>query len=562
MSDDVEPEAAETGSDSDRESSGESKRGAIQKVLDGIERVGNKVPHPAIIFLALCGVVIVLSAVLAAIGVSVTYDVVEPPPIAAHVEELGGSDVPEVTVDKDYLAADELEVHQETTEIESMLSRDGISFFFSSFVSNFAGFSVVAVVFIAMIGVGVAEAAGLMGALIRKLVGVAGGGSLTFIIVLVGGLSSVATDAGYLILIPLAAAAFYSVKRNPIAGLAIAYAGVSAGFAVNVLLTPLDGLLTEVTNEAIHLSDPTLSIDLTANLWFSIASTLFVALVMTFIAQRITEPALGTYTGTPDQTEGEDEIPEGEGRGLRFAGLFTLAGLAVVTLLTVLPDAPLRNPDTGAIFNNSPLMESLIFIITMLFLVAGIGFGVGAKTFSSSVDVIAGIEKAFAGLAGLVFLLLLISQFIAYFNYSNMPTVIAVKMADFLEQADVGALPLLIGFILVIVLLDIIIPGSLPKWAIFAPIFIPLFMRLGVAPQTVLAAYRVGDSPANVITPLMVYLPFIVIVARRYDKTAGVGTIISLMIPYTLILLVAWIIFFAAWFLLGIPMGPGSPVGI
>ena len=283
---------------------------------------------------------------------------------------------------------------------------------------------------------------------------------------------------------------------------------------------------------------------------------------MTLIAQRITEPALGTYTGTPDQTEGEDEIPEGEARGLRFAGLFTLAGLAVVTLLTVLPDAPLRNPDTGAIFNNSPLMESLIFIITMLFLVAGIGFGVGAKTFSSSVDVIAGIEKAFAGLAGLVFLLLLISQFIAYFNYSNMPTVIAVKMADFLEQADVGALPLLIGFILVIVLLDIIIPGSLPKWAIFAPIFIPLFMRLGVAPQTVLAAYRVGDSPANVITPLMVYLPFIVIVARRYDKTAGVGTIISLMIPYTLILLVAWMIFFAAWFLLGIPMGPGSPVGI
>lgn len=547
MSDEVEPEA---------------KRGAIQKVLDGIERVGNKVPHPAIIFLGLCGLVIVLSAILAAVGVSVTYDVVEPPPPTVEEYELGGSDYPEVVVEKDYLEAEELEVTQETTEIESMLSRDGISFFFSSFVSNFAGFSVVAVVFIAMIGVGVAEAAGLMGALIRKLVGVAGGGSLTFIIVLVGGLSSVATDAGYLILIPLAAAAFYSVGRNPIAGLAIAYAGVSAGFAVNVLLTPLDGLLTEVTNEAIALSDPNLSIDLTANLWFSIASTIFVALVMTFIAQRITEPALGSYTGTPDKTEGEDEIPEGEARGLRFAGLFTLAGLAVVTLLTVLPDAPLRNPETGAIFNNSPLMESLIFIITMLFLVAGIGFGVGAKTFSSSVDVIAGIEKAFAGLAGLVFLLLLISQFIAYFNYSNMPTVIAVQMADFLEQADVGALPLLIGFILVIVLLDIIIPGSLPKWAIFAPIFIPLFMRLGVAPQTVLAAYRVGDSPANVITPLMVYLPFIVIVARRYDKTAGVGTIISLMIPYTLILLVAWIVFFAAWFLLGIPMGPGSPVSI
>jgi aminobenzoyl-glutamate transport protein len=225
----------------------------------------------------------------------------------------------------------------------------------------------------------------------------------------------------------------------------------------------------------------------------------------------------------------------------------------------VLPDAPLRNPETGDIFNNSPLMNSLIFIITLLFLFAGLGFGIGARTFSSSVDVIAGIEKAFAGLASLVFLLLLISQFIAYFNYSNMPTVAAVKMADFLESADVSALPLLIGFVLVIVLLDIIIPGALPKWAIFAPIFIPLFLRLDVAPQTVLAAYRLGDSPANVITPLMVYLPFIVLVAQRYKRDAGVGTIISLMIPYTLIVLVAWLAFFAAWFALGIPMGPGYP---
>jgi aminobenzoyl-glutamate transport protein len=161
-----------------------------------------------------------------------------------------------------------------------------------------------------------------------------------------------------------------------------------------------------------------------------------------------------------------------------------------------------------------------------------------------------------------VFLLLLISQFIAYFNYSNMPTVVAVKMADFLEARDIGALPLLIGFVLVIVLLDIIIPGSLPKWAIFAPIFIPLFIRLDVAPQTVLAAYRLADSPANVITPLMVYLPFIVIVAQRYKKDAGVGTIISLMIPYTLILLVAWLLFFSIWFLVGIPMGPGYPASL
>jgi aminobenzoyl-glutamate transport protein len=258
----------------------------------------------------------------------------------------------------------------------------------------------------------------------------------------------------------------------------------------------------------------------------------------------------------------EDSVPGGEARGLRFAGFGLLGAVAVITLLTALPDAPLRNAETGSIFNDSPLMDSLIFIVTLLFLVMGICFGIGARTFSSSVDVINGITKAFAGQGALVFLLLLISQFIAYFNFSNMPTVAAVSMADALENADIGAVPLLVGFILVIVLLDIIIPGSLPKWAIFAPIFVPLFLRLDVAPQTVLAAYRLGDSPANVVTPLMVYLPFIVLVAKRYKADAGVGTIISLMIPYTVVVLVAWLLFFVAWFALGIPMGPGYPANL
>ncbi len=536
----------------------EPKGGRLQKILDGIERVGNKVPHPAIIFLGLVLLVIVLSAVLAAFDVSVTYDVAEPAPEVVEEEYVGGSVVPEPAPELDDYLGEDVEIHQETTEVRSLLNGDGIAFIFSSFVNNFAGFSVVAVVFVAMIGVGVAEEAGLMAALIRKLVKIAPAKLLTFIIVFVGGLSSVATDAGYLILIPLAAAAFLSVGRHPLAGLAAAYAGVSAGFAVNVLLTPLDGLLTEVTNEAIAIADPERSIDLTANLWFAIASTFFVAVVISFIADRITSRSLGPYEGDAAVAADED-IPEGEPRGLRFASRATLAGFGVVLLLTVLPDAPLRNPETGAIFNDSPLMDSLIFIITMLFLVAGIGFGLGAKTITSSVDVINGITKTFAGLAGLVFLLLLISQFIAYFNFSEMPTVAAVKMADALESADIGALWLLIGFIIVILILDLIIPGSLPKWAIFAPIFIPLFLRLDVAPQTVLAAYRLGDSPMNVVTPLMVYLPFIVLVAQRYKPEAGIGTIISLMIPYTVIVLVTWLIFFVVWYLLGIPMGPGYP---
>jgi aminobenzoyl-glutamate transport protein len=282
------------------------------------------------------------------------------------------------------------------------------------------------------------------------------------------------------------------------------------------------------------------------------------------------EPRLGSYhpeatpsgeveTGAPG-AEAPAIDPILEAKGLRFA-LFGLVGAIVVILILTLPSGgPLREPGTGDIIGNTPFMDSLIFMITTIFLVLGICFGIGAQTIKSSTDVINGVVKTFASLSGLIFMLLVISQFIAYFNYTNMPRVIAGGLAHLLEKANVNEVLLLIGFILVICLLDLIMPGALPKWAIFAPIFVPLFINLGVSPQTVLAAYRIGDSPMNVITPLMVYLPFIVIVSQRYVKSAGIGTIISLMIPYTLILLVLWIIFFVVWYLIGIPLGPGYPV--
>jgi aminobenzoyl-glutamate transport protein len=546
------------------------KRSFNDRMLDRIETVGNKVPHPALIFAGLCVFVIVLSWVLSLFDVSVTYEVAETPPLEADETELGGSQQPGAVVPPDY---DDVEpvIREETTAIKSLISVEGIRFIFTSFVSNFANFSVVAVIFVAMIGVGVAEKAGLMAALIRKLVSVAPARAIAFIIVLLGVLSSVASDAGYLILIPLGAAAFVSLGRHPLAGLAAAYAGVSAVFAVNILITPIDSLLTEITNEAIGLVPGAEPLGVTANLWFSIVSTVVIALVVTIVTERMIEPRLGAYNS--EEAAGEDEphvvTPDDESvvlgeepRGLRFALWGVVLSIAVVALLTVIPGAPLRHPETDAIIGDSPFMDSLIFIITVIFLVAGICYGVGARTTKSSVDVINAITETFASLAGLIFMLLLISQFIAYFNFSNMPTVIAASMADLLESADIGAIWLLILFILVIALLDIIIPGVVPKWAIFAPIFIPLFLRLDVAPQTVLAAYRVADSPMNVITPLMVYLPFIVVVAQRYKKDAGLGTVISLMLPYTIVTLIVWTLFFIAWFLIGIPFGPGYPVNV
>ena len=205
-------------------------------------------------------------------------------------------------------------------------------------------------------------------------------------------------------------------------------------------------------------------------------------------------------------------------------------------------------------------MDSLLFMISMFFLISGIAFGYGAGTFKHANDVIAAVTKTFAGLAGLVFMLLMISQFIAYFNYSNLPSVLAVGLAEWLQSAGIPALPLLLGLIVIILFLDVIIPGVVPKWAIFAPIFIPLFVQLGIPPQTALAAYRVGDSPLNVVTPLMVYLPFMVTIAQRYQKEAGIGTIIALMLPYVVTIAIAWIALFILWFVLGLPLGPGYPI--
>jgi para-aminobenzoyl-glutamate transporter family len=534
--------------------------GAGSKVLDFIARTGDKVPHPAIIFLVLCLFVIVLSHVLYLVGVSVTSEIAVTPPVGGEVTYPGGSQYPGVEYPPGSGTGD-YDIKTETIAVQSLLTPDGLRFLFTSPVANFNGFGVVGVILVAMVGVGIAEQAGLIGALIRKLVRVAPEVTITYILVLLGLVSSVASDAGYLVLIPLGAAAFASIGRNPLGGMAAAYAGVSAGFGVSLLITPFDGVLTEVTNEAARLVDPTFDMSITANLYFSMASTVFLVFVMTFVTQRLVMPRLGSWSGVVDEVEEGPEVSEeAEAKGLRWALWGFLASLMVLLVLTVPSNAVLRNPETGELVGNSPFMQSILVIITLMFLVAGVCYGKGAQTITTSTGFIEAVIKTFAGLAGLIFLLLIISQFIAYFNYSNMATVAAVNLADWLESSSIGVLPLLVGFILVTFLLNIIIPGVLPKWAIFAPVFVPLFLRLGVQPQTVLAAYRIGDSPTNVITPLMVYLPFIVLIAQRYKKDAGVGTVISLMIPYTIVVAIAWTLFFVVWYLLGIPLGPGAPV--
>ncbi|HMR33609.1 MAG TPA: AbgT family transporter [Geminicoccaceae bacterium] len=506
---------------------GEAQATSMQRILDVVERVGNRVPHPVMIFVILIGIVILLSHLLYMLGASVSYQVVN-------------------------LETDSVE--HTTTVARSLLSVDGIRFMFTGVVQNFMSFNAVGVIIVAMVGVGVAEEAGLVGALIRKLVVVAPPGALIYLLVFVGILSSIAADAGYLVLIPLAAAAFVSVGRHPLAGLAAAFAAVAAAFLVNILIVPTDGILTEITNDAIHLVDSTVSIDLTANVWFSIASVVMLTIVIALVTERIVEPRLGSYGGGYS-VEGDGKLSADEYRGLRFALYGLIGTIVLIAALTLPPGAPLRDPATGAIVGNTPFMASLIVSIALIFMVCGIAYGRGAGTMKDTSAVMAAMAKAIAGLSGLILLLLVIAQFLAYFSYTNMATLAAVSLADALGRANLDALWLLVGFVVVVLVLDLVITGAIAKWAIFAPIFVPLLMRLNVEPEAVLAAYRVGDSPVNVITPLNAYFAMIVTFAQKYEKDSGIGTVIALMLPYVVVLCVVWTLLLVAWHLLGLPWG-------
>jgi aminobenzoyl-glutamate transport protein len=505
-------------------------KGSLDRLLDTIERVGNKVPHPAIIFFYLIGAVIALSAVFGALGTTVTYE---------------GYDYATSTI------------VEQTASVRSLLAPDGIRFMVTSPVANFLGFTGVGVILVAMIGVGLAEESGLIATLVRKLVAIAPASIFTFMIVLVGVVSSIAADAGYLVLVPLAAAAFHSLGRHPLAGLAAGFGGVAAVFLVNVFVTPTDALLVEVTNDAIRGVNPDAQISVVGNLYFMIVSSILMAIVVTVLTERVVEPHLGTYTGGVP-VEPNEGLTESEQQGLKYAGRALLGFVVILALLTAppLPWGILRNQETGGIMAGSPFMSGLIVLISLLFLVVGYAYGRGAGTIASVTGAIGIVVKTWGNLAGMIFLLFVIANFIAFFNYTNLATVIAVNLADFLQTVPIGGVGYIIIFVLVVAIIDIILTGALAKWAILAPVFVPLFMRLGGDPDLVLAAYRVGDSPMNVITPLNVYLAVMVGFAQKYVKDAGIGTIVALMLPYTVVLLVLWTLLLVAWYVLGLPLGP------
>jgi aminobenzoyl-glutamate transport protein len=536
-------------------------KGVMQRLLDVVEKAGNMVPHPVLIFLTLIGIVIALSHVMYLLGVEVAFEAIVPhaPDKQDSYSAYSTAYDSGTSVEYQQLHEKSYHVEKQTVAARSLLTGEGIRFIYVSFIPNFMSFTAVGLMIAAMVGAGVAEESGLVNSIIRKLVIISPRWALIYILSFVGILSSIAADAGYLVLIPLAGTAFMSVGRHPIAGLALGFAAVAGAFTVNMLIKPLDAVLVEFTNDAIALVDPNMTIGLASNLWFSIASVIFLTVVLAVITERIIEPRLGKY----DEKLAGDEPPRveqgalsaEESRGLIYAAIAGVAAIVVFGLLAIPSGAPLRHPETDVLIGNSPFMNGLIVIIMVMFLVTGAAYGYGAGTITSLTGNIKAMEKAMTGLGGLILLFLVLSQFVAYFNYTNMGTIMALKLADVLTTANFPALLLLIGFIVVVALIDLLITGAIAKWALFAPIFVPLLMALAVAPEAVLAAYRVADSPMNTITPLNAYFALVVGFAQKYDKNAGVGTVVSMMLPYVVILFVLWTTLFAAWHLLGLPWG-------
>ncbi|MGL5615952.1 MAG: AbgT family transporter [Sarcina sp.] len=499
--------------------------------LSFIEKVGNGLPHPATIFLILCAGIMILSHIMSKSGIAVTYTGID---------------------------RTTNEIKDMTVTVNSLLTPEGIRYIFESAVKNFTSFAALGTVLVAMLGVGVAEGTGFISAVLRKLVLSTPRTLITVVVVLAGVLSSIASDAGYVVLVPLGAVVFLSMGRHPIAGLAAAFAGVSGGFSANFIFGPTDTLLSGLTTEGAKMINPDYVVSPAGNWFFIIASTFVITIIGTIITEKIVEPRLGKYKGKKE--ESMEHLSDEEKRGMKFAVIALIAYIIFIALLVMPEGAALRNPKTGEILK-SPFMDSIVVVISLAFFVLGVAYGIGARKIKNDKDIVKEMGKTMSSMGGYIVLVFFASQFVAYFAHTNIGTVIAVKGADILKAANISGLPLIIGFILVTAFINLFMGSASAKWAIMAPIFVPMLMQMNISPEFTQMAYRIGDSTTNIISPLMTYFALIVSFAEKYDEESGIGTLVSTMLPYSVALLIGWTVLLVVWYFTGLPLGPGAFTG-
>lgn len=502
----------------------------IGGVLQTIERVGNALPHPAIIFVILSVVLVIIAEIISRAGITVDYYDAK-----AHEQvQLGAV---------------------------SLLNAEGLRYIFNSATKNFTGFAPLGTVLVAMLGVGVAEYTGLFNTSLRKLLSGVPMGIVTPTIVFAGVMSNIASDAGYVVVIPLGALIFAGMGRHPVAGLAAAFAGVSGGFSANLLLGTLDPLLQGITNEALHAASIDLAIDPTANWYFMIVSTFIIVAVATVVTNKIVIPNLGPYHG--DYVHEDAPITELENKGLKNAGLALLVFLVLMGLAMFLPNAPLKAPDAnGDLVITGFISNGLIFAMFLAFFIPGLAYGKTIGVINNSNDLIATMTKSMQSMGGYLVLAFFASQFVAYFSHTNLGIILSVKGAEFLKAIGLSGIPLITVFILLCAFINLFMGSASAKWAIMAPIFVPMMYHMGISPALTQVAYRIGDSTTNIISPLMSYFAMIVVFMQRYDKEKGLGTLISTMVPYSISFLITWTLLLIIWMFIGLPLGPRAALYI
>lgn len=513
------------------------KRGAFTRFLDTVEWLGNLLPHPVTLFaLAAVGMVF-LSGVFGWMDLSV----VDPRPEGAPGRSADG-----------------------IISAVSLLNADGLRMIVTNLVRNFTSFAPLGVVLVAMLGIGVAEKSGLLTAAVRSIVLSAPRHVVTVALVFAGVLSNMASELGYVVLIPLGGAVFYSLGRHPLAGMAAAFAGVSGGYSANLLIGTIDPLLAGITEEAAQLIDPTYSVTATANYYFMAVSTFLITVVGSLVSIFVVEPKLGRYdSANADQSLLDnvslDPLNSLESRGLKAAGLAALLVIALMALLLIPEWGPLRDPLTGDRLR-SPFFSGFVTWIFVFFLAIGFAYGKVTGTMKNDKDVINGMASAISTLGIYVVIVFFAAQLVAFFNWSNLGAITAVAGAEFLNTTGLTGPVVFVPFIIICAFVNLMIGSASAQWAMTSPIFVPMLMLIGYSPEVIQTAYRIGDSTTNIITPMMSYFGLILAWATRYDRNVGIGTMIAMMLPYSIFFTIFWMLLFFVWvFGFGLPVGPGSP---
>lgn len=500
-----------------------NKSNIINTFLKVVEKGGNALPHPATLFGIFALIILVLSAVFGSLGISADH------PITG-----------------------------ETFEAINLLTKEGLYDILTKMVKNFTSFAPLGIVIVAMLGIGIAENSGLIAVMIRALVLNSPEKLLTFIIVIAGIVSNLASSVGYVLLVPLAGTIFLAIGRHPIAGMAAAFAGVSGGFSANLVLGTIDPLLAGLSEEAAHLVDQTYHVNPTANYYFMVASTFVIAFIGTWVTEKIVVPSLGEYKSEGVKQDEIEKLTKDEKKGLRRVTYFFFGFLVILFLGLIPANGLLRGPD--GTFLQSPVLKGVVAILFLVAGLMGIVYGFAIKKYKNDADVMKGMAESMKSLAAYLVLVFFAAQFVEYFKWSNLGIILAINGASFIKSLDLNLIPLIILFVIFSGSINLVMGSASAKWALLAPIFVPMFMFLGYSPELTQVVYRIGDSVTNIISPMMSFFALIIVYFEKYDKKAGIGTLVATMLPYSVLFFIGWVILLVVWLYLGIPLGPGAGI--